>query len=291
MGTKLPEGVKRKDLLMVPVELITVDDGDNYTRGTRGSIEDLALSIATEGMQNPIKCYRNGEGDYIVNAGFRRMAAVHFINDNPDVFEHPIERVPVLMEDRYANESDRAIRQLLENSHREDATPIEKAKAYRKLLDVHGLDIDEVASRLGEKPATIKRFLTLLEAAQPIRKALTQGKIGMTAASDIVRKHKEDQKAQEKALELAVAAGGGRATAKATTAATRVRAPRQRTRSVVEVKAAIEECEVRMADAENYTSVTTPANKRTKAIREVESLSTAIGTLKWVLGAEGKVWG
>lgn len=291
MGTKLPEGVMRRDLFMVPVNLITVDNEENYTNSKRGNIDDLALSIATEGMQNPIKCYRNGDGTYIVNAGFRRMSAVSFINDHQDIFESPIERVPVILEERYSNESDRAIRQLLENSHREDATPIEKAKAYRKLLDVHGLEIDEVAARLGEKPTSIKRFLSLLEAAQPIRTALAQGKIGMTAASNIVRKHRDDMDGQKKALELATAAGGGRATAKSTTAATRVRAPRQRTRSVVEVKAAIEECEARLAEAETYTTITTPTNKRTKAIREVESITTAIGTLKWALGAEGKVWG
>lgn len=294
MGTKLPKGVSRRDLFMVPVELISMDDKDNYTRSTRGSIEDLALSIATEGMQNAIKCYRNGDGEYIVNAGFRRMAAVHFINDNLDVFEQRIERVPVVLEDRYANEADRAVRQLLENAHREDATAIEKAKAYRKLVEVHGLEIDEVASRLGEKEATIKKFLSLLEAAQPIRKALASGKIAPTAAADIVRKHKGDEKGQEKALELAVAAGGGKATTKSTVAATRRYRPRQRTRSVVEVKAAIETVETCITEADvtirsRAASVTTEAKE--KARTDKGQLSLVLNTLQWMLGVKEKVWG
>ena len=54
MGSKLPQGVQRRDLLMIPVEMITIIPDDNYTRGERGDIEGLARSIAAEGIQNPI---------------------------------------------------------------------------------------------------------------------------------------------------------------------------------------------------------------------------------------------
>jgi ParB/RepB/Spo0J family partition protein len=293
MGSKLPEGVKRKDLFLVPVDLIEVRDEENYTKGSRGNIEDLALSIATEGIQNPIKCYRNGEGEYIVNAGFRRMAAVSFINDNPDVFETPIERVPVMLEERYANEADRAIRQLLENSHREDATPIEKAQAYRKLLEVHGLDIEEVANRLGERSSTVKRFLSLLEASQPVRNALKKGQIAPTAAAQIVRKSKGDEGAQKKALDLAIAAGGGKATDKAVTKVTRQRAPRQRTKSVVEVKEAITTVETRIEEAKialKTKNVSGKAIDKESAAKDKAEMEVALRTLKWTLGADKPLW-
>ena len=293
MGSKLPQGVKRKDLFLVPVHLIEVVDEDNYTKSNRGNIEDLALSIATEGIQNPIKCYRNGDGEYIVNAGFRRMAAVAFINDNLDLFDNPIERVPVMLEERYANEADRAIRQLLENAHREDATPIEKAKAYRKLLDVHGVEIDEVAARLGEKAATVKRFLSLLEASQPVRNALTKGQIAPTAAAQIVRKSKGDEKAQNKALTLAIAAGGGKATDKAVTKVTRQRAPRQRTRSVVEVKEAITMVETRIEECKialKTKNVSGKAIDKDAAAKDKAEMEVALRTLKWTLGADKPLW-
>jgi len=274
MGSKVPEGVIRRDLLMVPVELIVVKDEDNYTKSERGDIEVLAASIAAEGIQNPIRCYREGDS-YVLISGFRRMAAVASLNGGRT---SKIERVPVLVEDRYSNECDRAIHQLLENSHRVDATPIEKAKAFKALIAVHGLTEEEIATRTGDRIETVKRYLALLEAAQPVRKAVENGQISMSAAAQIVSKSKGDKEAQEKALDLAVKASGGKkATVKSTTAATRTRRPRQSTRGVVEVKEAITAVEEKIHEAQ-ISGVEHP------------HLDAILATLKWVLGDESKPW-
>jgi len=233
---KTADGVGRRDYFMVPVNLIVINDDNNYRSAK--DVKPLADSIAAEGIQNPIKCYKNANGEYVLQSGFRRMAAVKLINSNG---KEKIERVPVILEERYANEADRDVHQLLENAHREDATPIEKAKAYQRLITVHGIEVDEVARRLGETPETIKRYLAVLQAAQPIRKAMEKGEIGLTAASQIAKKHADDGEAQKKALELAIKASGGKkkATVKATQKATRVRTQRQTVRSVENVKDAI----------------------------------------------------
>lgn len=276
MGSKVPEGVIRRDMLMVPVDLITVKDEDNYTKSNRGDIESLAASIAAEGIQNPLRCYREGDS-YVLVSGFRRMAAVASLNGNR---KQKIERVPVIVEDRFSNETDRAVHQLLENAHRENATHIEKAKAYKTLLTVHGLTEEEVATRTGDKLETVKRLLSLLEAAQPVRKAVETGQISMTAAAQIVSKAKGDKEAQEKALEMAVTASGGKkATVKGTTAATRKRRPRQSTRGVADVKDAI----MKVEEKKNEAQI---ANESLK----VERLSLVIDTLKWVLGDEKAPW-
>lgn len=280
MGSKLPEGVQRRDLLMIPVDMIEIRDEENYTRSERGDLTALAKSIASEGMQNPVRCYRNGDGGYVLRSGYRRMRAVEMINTGEVETEAEIERVPVIIEDRYANEADRAIRQILENAHREDASFMERAKAYRSLQDVHGLEIGEIASRLGEKPENIRRYMTLLGASQPIRKALEQKVIAPTAAASIVRKNPDDPEGQKKALDLAITASGGkRATTKGTTAATRVRKPRQRTRTVVEVKEAITSIESEVHQA------TIDRNKAKE-----KRLEDMIGVLKWVLGDDSKPW-
>jgi ParB family chromosome partitioning protein len=275
MGSKVPEGVTRGDLLKVPPELIVVQDEYNYTKSERGDITALAASIAAEGVLNPVRCYREGD-TYVLISGFRRMAAINWLNENSDGVV--VERVPVILEDKYSNECDRAIHQLLENAHRVDATPMEKAKAYKSLLSVHGLTEDEIATRTGDRTETVKRYLALLEAAQPVRKAVESGQISMTAAAQIVSKSKGDKDAQEKALDLAVKASGGKkATVKATTAATRTRRPRQATRGVVEVKGAILAVEEQIHDAEIGGK---PKN----------ALEAILATLKWSLGDESKPW-
>jgi ParB family chromosome partitioning protein len=172
------------------------------------------------------------------------MWCVHLINQEAKTDAARIQRVPVILSQRYANEADLAISQLLENAHRADATPMEKAKAYKALLSVHGLEIAEIAGRLGEDEKTVERYLSLLEAAQPLRKALEGGQIGVTAASTIVKKHRGDEGAQKKALDDAMAATGGRATSRAVQkAAPRQKAPYRTTRGIHDVDSALKAVE------------------------------------------------
>lgn len=260
--------------MKVPPSLIIVRDEENYTKGSRGDIETLAASIRAEGVLNPIRCYREGD-NYVLISGFRRMAAITLLNQGKTPV---VERVPVILEDKYSNECDRAIHQLLENAHRVDATPMERARAYKTLLSVHGLTEEEIATRTGDREETVKRYLALLEAAQPVRKAVESGQISMTAAAQIVSKSKGDKEAQEKALDLTLkATGGKKATVKATTAATRTRRPRQSTRGVVEVKGAILVVEEKIHDAE--------IGGRPKNV-----LEAILATLKWSLGDESYPW-
>lgn len=270
-------GIKRRDLLMVPVDQIVVNNESNYTDSERGDIASLAGSIATEGIQNPLKCYKNSDGKLVLQSGFRRMAAVRLINGNKKIMQ-PIERVPVILEDRYANEADRDVRQILENAHREDATPIEKAQIYNKLITVHGLEIEDVARRIGEDVNTIKRYLTLLQASQPVRKALENGKIGMTAAAQIVKKNPEDAQAQKEDLEIAVAASGGKkAKSRVVQKMTQKQGPRQRTKTFAQAKKALDDIRAFMKD-------------NTLADEIKTRYEAYLGSVKWFLSAGKAPW-
>ena len=230
----------RRDYWMVPVDMIVVDDDTNYTDGDRGDIEALAQAIRHNGV-DPIKCSRLEDGTFFLREGFRRMRAVRLINkQSPDT---PIERVPVILAERHANETDHAIHQIVENSHREDATPLQKATAYNALITIHGLQQEEIATRTGESLQVIRRHLLLLRAAPPIRKALEKGTIGITAAAEIIRKNKTEDE-QHAAFEKALASGGGKATAQVVQSqAKRIRAPYRTTRGHKEVSAALDAIE------------------------------------------------
>ena len=264
---------KRSDLLWILVSEIVVDDEKNYTRSKRGDIEGLALTIANEGIQNPLRAFKE-DGVYHLRSGFRRMAAVKFINDGGLEGAEPIKRVPVIPIQRHTNEADRDLMQVLENAHRVDASPIEEAQAIRKLIDVHGLTKGEVGSRLGMASKTVRDRLNLLQAAQPLRNAMKKGDVSASAAAEIARKHPGDGDAQQKALELAKGPGG-KPTTRGARRALGSGKPRQTTRGVVEVKEAIAEIDKKL-DGEN--------------VRSPIRLDELKSTLEWVLGAEEKPW-
>jgi len=274
--TKQPVA-KRSDLLWVLVSEIEVDDKENYTRSSRGDIEGLAMTIASEGIQNPLRAYKE-DGIYHLRSGFRRMAAVRFINDGGLDGAPKIERVPIMPIPRHTNEADRDLLQVLENAHRVDASPIEEARAIRKLIDVHGLTRAEVAQRLGMAPKTVRDRLNLMQAAQPLRDAMRKGDVSASAAADIARKHPKDPEAQKKALELAKGPDG-KATARSARRAIGSSKPRQTTRGVVEVKEALEATGAALEMALK--------DGRTGAARVLEHIKR---TLEWTLGGEEKPW-
>lgn len=277
---QLPEGVTRRDMFSVPVDMIVVDPEHNYTDSDRGDIAALAASIAESGVHNPVRCYKDGDGKYVLIAGFRRMAAVAMVNKGKKSLV--VEKIPVIVEDRYSNDADHDISQMLENAHREDATPIQRAGAYRKMIDVHGLDEGEIAKRLGEKPENVKRLLGILAAPSVIRKAVENGQLSVTAAAAIVAKHKDDADGMKKALDVAITASGsrkpGKATVRGTTKATRTRKVRTRTRSVKEIAAAID------------LIASVIGGKEIGNDRGLFKLEAAQTTLMWVVGDEDAPW-
>lgn len=281
MGSKLPDGVGRgKDTYMVPVELIVIDEEENYTRSDRGNIDGLARSIMAEGMRDAVTCHKKSDGKYYLVDGYRRMKAIALINEMKD--SEPIERVAVDLVGRYSNEADNAVTRLIKNAHREDATPLEKAKAYKALLDVHGLEVDDIARRLGEPKDFVKRTLELLQASQPIREALEQGKISVTAAAKIAKKHPDSAEKQKEQLDLAIQASGGKGRARVKDVAPRThkRGPRQTTRTLDETKEAIEAVE----------GFKKSADKKEKLYTAWDMWNAVHGSVNWMLGAKEAPW-
>jgi ParB family chromosome partitioning protein len=115
------------------------------------SLEELAHSIKTSGLLQPIVVRPLEAGQYELIAGERRWraaqrAGVHLI---PAVVRNvPDERLLELA--------------LIENLQREELNPIEEAEAYRILVDDLGLTQHELADRVGKQRATVANALRLL---------------------------------------------------------------------------------------------------------------------------------
>lgn len=126
-------------------------------------IQELAQTIHTHGMIQPIVVRKLDEDRYELIAGERRWRAVTFLK---------WEQIPAII--REMSDTETASVALIENLQREELTVIEEARAYAQLLELHSLTQEALAQRLGKNQSTIANKLRLLKLPQPVQDALLQ---------------------------------------------------------------------------------------------------------------------
>lgn len=136
----------------------------------RGSVApeplaELEASIREHGILHPVLVRPSG-GGYELIAGERRWRAAAAAG---------LPTVPAIvrrMDDRGALEA-----ALVENLQREDLNPIERARAYRRLVDDFGLSQDAVARRVGRSQPSIANALRLLRLPSEVQASVEAGRI------------------------------------------------------------------------------------------------------------------
>jgi ParB family chromosome partitioning protein len=132
------------------------------------SIAELAASIKTTGLIQPLIVRSTGAGAYQLIAGERRWRAAKMAG---------LSKVPVVVRD--VDSFTQAQMALIENVQREDLNPIDRALAYRALIDQLGLTQSELAGRLGEDRSSIANFLRLLDLSEPVRISVRDGQVSV----------------------------------------------------------------------------------------------------------------
>ncbi|MGY0694156.1 nucleoid occlusion protein [Virgibacillus sp. FSP13] len=151
-------------------------------------IKELAQTIHTHGMIQPIVVRRLDEESYELIAGERRWRAVQLLE---------WETAPVII--REMTDAETASVALIENLQREELTVIEEATAYAKLLELHSLTQEALAQRLGKNQSTIANKLRLLKLPESVQMALLEKSITERHARALI-KLRDDAK-QEKILQ------------------------------------------------------------------------------------------
>ncbi|MEH7458970.1 nucleoid occlusion protein [Bacillus pseudomycoides] len=129
-------------------------------------IDELALTIRTHGLIQPIVVRQYGEDNYEIIAGERRFRAATKLG---------WEKVPAIIKN--LNDTETASVALIENLQREELTAIEEAVAYQKLIELHNLTQEALAQRLGKGQSTIANKLRLLKLPEEIKRALLEKSI------------------------------------------------------------------------------------------------------------------
>lgn len=77
--------------------------------------------------------------------------------------------------------------QVIENEQRDDVAPLEKADAYARLMENHGVTVDEIAERVGKSKATVYGLVKLRTLSLPARKAMLNGWLSLSVAQLVAR--------------------------------------------------------------------------------------------------------
>ena len=131
-------------------------------------ISELAQSIQSNGIIQPITVCPTGENQFLIIAGERRWRAAK---------EAGLAEVRILIGEV---EQDKLVElALIENIQREDLNPIEAAQAFEQLTRQHQLTHEQIAERTGKERSTITNFLRLLRLCSEVRQELVNGRIAM----------------------------------------------------------------------------------------------------------------
>ena len=127
----------------VPIELVQRNPYQPRSAFGEEELAELAASIATHGVIQPIVVRGSATGGYDLIAGERRLRAARMAG---------LTQIPAVIRDSTANELLELA--LVENVQRADLNPIEEASAYRELIDGFGLTHEAVAQRAASPSAT-----------------------------------------------------------------------------------------------------------------------------------------
>ena len=130
-----------------------------------GRLDELAKSIASNGVIQPIVVRKVGDQFHII-AGERRWRAAQ---------KAGLKRVPVVVKDVPSGGEQSVLEMaLIENIQRENLNPIDEALAYRRLSDEFKLTQEQIATSVGKDRATVANFIRLLRLPEEVRAALSK---------------------------------------------------------------------------------------------------------------------
>ena len=156
------------------------------TRMDEGSLFELAESIKTQGVMQPVLvrpvASRDGLPMYEIIAGERRTRAARLAG---------LGEVPVLVRD--VPDQAAAVMALIENIQREDLNPLEEAHGVQRLIRDFGLTHDSAAQAIGRSRSATSNLLRLLQLAEPVQQMLTAGDIDMGHARALLSLDKAHQ--------------------------------------------------------------------------------------------------
>ncbi len=164
-------------IVELPLDKIIPNKNQPRNKFNDQSLDELAESIKEFGVIQPIVVRRlDGEEKYEVVTGERRCRAIRKIGINtiPSIVVKDVD-------DRSSLEM-----ALIENLHRDDLSPMEKAYTFKKLVDESKITHGQLSKRIGKSRASITNSLRLLSLPLEVQKLIDEEKISEGHARSIL---------------------------------------------------------------------------------------------------------
>ena len=173
--SKYPQDKELQDsLCQINIDLITANPYQARTTWDERELAELAQSVRINGVIQPI-IVRRVDSKYELVAGERRLRAARLAG---------LLVIPAIVRD-VSNEQ-LFEWSLVENIHRTDLNPVERAEAYKRYLTTFSLTQVQASERLGEDRSVIANYVRLLDLPDEIRQMLIDGRLTMGHARAIL---------------------------------------------------------------------------------------------------------
>lgn len=157
-----------ESLLNLEISLLQPGKYQPRTNMNQAALVELAESIKSQGIMQPILVRPLVSGTYEIIAGERRWRAAQLAGLN---------QIPALV--RNVEDEAALALSLIENIQREDLNPMEAALGIQRLIDEFGMTHQSAGEALGSSRSAITNLLRLLNLAEAAQELIMQGKIDM----------------------------------------------------------------------------------------------------------------
>lgn len=152
--------------MTAPIEEVHPNRAQPRTRFDDAKLEELAASIKSVGVLEPILVRKRAQGGYEIIAGERRWRAAQRAG---------LHEVPIFVRELSTAAAFEAA--IIENLQREDLNPVETSRAFSRLIEEQKQTIEKIAQRVGKDRSTISNSLRLLKLPKEVLDRIENGEL------------------------------------------------------------------------------------------------------------------
>lgn len=163
------------DLKIINISEIAANKDQPRKKFRKEEMEELAKSIKSKGVLQPIIVRKGSSGDFEIIAGERRWRAAQIAG---------LHQIPAIVKN-FSDETAKEVA-LIENIQRENLNAVEEAKAYDAILKQKNSDQNTLSQILGKSKSHISNMIRLLDLDEEILNHITEGRISMGHARALI---------------------------------------------------------------------------------------------------------